>query len=69
MNQALPLKTRNRRIGSNRAPAIRNRQSQLASSTESANALQAQRLKAFLNCSEAVAITLARLVYGEGRRS
>ena len=37
-------------------------------SIESPAALQAQRLRASLKCTEEVAITLARLIYGEGRQ-
>lgn len=36
-------------------------------SIESPKALQVQRLRSTLNCSEAVAYTLAALAYGEGR--
>jgi len=67
MNQALPLKTRNRRAAGNRAPAIRNWEAQSPDSSEASKVLQVQRLRAFLNCSEAMAAALSRLVYGEAR--
>jgi hypothetical protein len=67
MNQALPLKTRNRRAAGNRAPAIRNWEAQNPESNDAAKLLQVQRLRAFLNCSDAMAATLSRLVYGEAR--
>lgn len=62
--------TRSPRNGANRARAnqvIRNKAERL-DNTETLKDLQAKRLRSILGCTEATALTLAVLAYGEAKR-
>ena len=64
-----PLNARGQRDGGNRAAlAFRNRDAEHLNSTEALKTLQVRRLSAIFGCADATVLTLAFLVYGEGRQ-